>query len=192
MNDIAALVCTVVAAFVILLLVYFFVRPAPNVELLSMDKGSVSTNVFGWRWGEVVDVFDNTGRSEWKVSEAVAEWDERSGAVVRITTNLSTANVVVHQSGSACGILGAAGCAYLPSVTDGIAHGQTNIYLAAFVLQYPGTREHVTIHELGHTLGLDHAPSTAKSVMRPSVGPNNYFTRPQSYDYRDMQRLYGH
>lgn len=177
--------------------IFMLGSPSQEVTRINVNSNGVVNDdsvsvVFGWKWNEPVDVYSAVSGGNWKVAEAVAEWDIKSGAIVRMTTDINSANIVIQEgTASDCQTTSptVAGCAYLPARNGGVASGKTNVYLMSAYRSFPAA-EHIAIHELGHTLGLNHT-SFSKSVMRTSVSNSNYFKTPQVYDYKDMKALYG-
>lgn len=147
---------------------------------------TAGATAFGWKWNKVVHVFDGTTSSpnNWKISEAAREWDVKSGVVIRMTTNQAEAEIVVTEVNTTCGV----GCAYYPPTSNRVAYGQCRIELTRLFANYK-MAEYIALHEMGHCLGLAHAPIGERSVML--AGTKIQFYIPTSYDYKDMKRLYG-
>lgn len=143
---------------------------------------------YGWRWNEIVDVYDNTGGISpyASVAQATAEWERRSGIDTRMTTNVAEANIVVEFRDGICG----SGCAYFAPVVNNIATGTCYATALPSIADIPAV-EAVILHEIGHCVGLAHAPQTTRSVMTATISANDFYKAPQPYDYKDMKSLYG-
>lgn len=142
---------------------------------------------YGWKWGEVVDVYDGTTGGNWKISQAIREWDKTSGIVIRRVYDPAAANIIVSEVPA----LGWAGLAYVNelTITNGVASGLCRVELNADHRNL-GVAEETALHEMGHCLGLAHT-DVRQSVMTAYGSRTDYFTRPTSYDRADMQAIYG-
>lgn len=144
--------------------------------------------VYGWSWHEVVEVFDGTPQpNNWRIEEAVAEWGKRSGLDIVMVSEPAAANIVVNEVYDSCGVTFGVvlGCAHM---SGGVGVSTINLNPS---YKNRDLAQHVGSHELGHTIGLAHAPTAVRSIMKPSVNDSTWLRAPQGYDYKDMQFLYG-
>ena len=129
----------------------------------------------------VVSDFTPSG-SNWKIAEAVTEWNKRS-AFEALLRHFEGADVQVYERYDSCGqttIIGVVlGCTY----SDGTINLNPDYAHADLA-------EHVGLHELGHAFGHPHVTGV-RSVMQPTVNETNWLRAPTSYDYRVQQDLYG-
>ena len=146
---------------------------------------------YGWRWDQVVEVFDATTDPAWRVAEAVAEWDAgRDGLTIVMTTDLASAEIVVREGELPTQIVGGGigGQAQLPPHPGGIATGVCRVTLSVWASSY--FREHIASHELGHCIGLGHNDNWHVSIMAPTVSGDQVRSEPGPHDYRDKRRVY--
>ena len=174
----------VILAFIAAMVMAVFAPLGVERSAIILDNGKIRHDGAALMFAVTANptVWDGTpASSNWQIAEAVSEWNKRSGFEATMVSS-STANIRVTEMADNCGVnFGVVlGCAY----SDGTIH------LNPFYAQEP-LAEHVGIHELGHTFGHGHAPSTARSVMKASVSASTWYRAPQSYDYRIQRQLYG-
>lgn len=188
------------AVFALLMVIVSLLANAPSahgdegkriVTTTARTTDRAAPSVYGWHWAEPVDVYDDTPQpNNYKIAEAVREWGSISGGLtVRMTTNKADANIIVSQVADTCGN----GCALLDNLTynsDGSVSGLCPVELEQFYAEWP-VAEEFGVHEIGHCLGLSHAPDGTRSVMTATVSQYDFFTRPQAYDKRDIKYIYG-
>lgn len=153
------------------------------VALLLFTSPQAEATTYGWKWAETIEVFDATSSPYTRVAEAVREWD-RTDARVVLTANRAAANIVVEARDGICG----SGCAYFPTITNNVATGTCYATLTPAASRLPFA-EGVVLHEVGHCLGLAHAPAGTRSVMTTQA-PSSFYRAPTTYDRRDLNRLY--
>lgn len=171
------------------------VRNVTSFEPLYANAAPATAAVtgLGFRWAGTVRVYDGTNDPAWKISEAAAEWSKNTGVTLTMTTDPTSAQIVVYEVDqfTSTNAGGALGVAYFPSSTDGVATGQCRIELASWLPGiYPRTAEHTGIHEAGHCLGLAHNVTAKRTVMATSVQLGYGYDRPQSVDLKNLASIY--
>ena len=120
--------------------------------------------------------------SNWQIGEAVTEWNKRS-AFEALLRHFEGADVVVYEQYDSCGLSSVIGVVLGCTYSDGTSHLNP-------AYAHEPLAEHVGLHELGHAFGHPHVTGV-RSVMQPSVGPDDWLRQPTSYDYSVQQQLYG-
>lgn len=149
--------------------------------VLVLTPAIASAEVYGWTWNDpTVTVYDGTFNSNFKVSEAAAEWSRASG-IDFVMSSSSNADVVVTEA--VTGYLG------LAQWTRDSRGNTIRCTIKLDPVLTGNLAEHTALHELGHCGGVDHNRTfIRKSVMNTYGSSSTAVTRPSSYDLREMSR----
>lgn len=178
---------------------FFDGRQRPNAERLAIPTNT-PTPLEGFRWKKKkVTIYMQTAdpKLKWAFKDAVKKWNKTKAVQIRWTKDQDKANIIAADGDLARNSTGNTGVGYTTSELGSTRTeydpttntlNQATSTLDPNQLDYTNSefRSEVAQHELGHALGLAHAPEYEHSVMIP----RNIKTGITKNDAKSLQMLY--
>lgn len=174
-------------------------RQRPNAERLAIPTNT-PTPLEGFRWKKKkVTIYMQTAdpKLKWAFKDAVKKWNKTRAVQIRWTKDEDKANIIAADGDLARNSTGNTGVGYTTSELGSTRTeydpttntlNQATSTLDPNQLDYTNSefRSEVAQHELGHALGLAHAPEYEHSVMIP----RNIKTGITKNDAKSLRMLY--